>query len=88
MIHSNEEQLNRRQMDKLNEKNEDMKYYEQNLIPQLQEMKEQKFQKEQERIMNIKKYKEDLDRQCLENKKNKLGIYNVNLYNNNNNIFN
>jgi len=80
MILSNEEQLNRRQMDKINEKNEDMKYYEQKLIPQLQELKEQNLQKEQARIMNIKKYKEDLDRQCQENRKIKLGIYNTNFY--------
>jgi len=80
MILSNEEQLNRRQMDKINEKNEDMKYYEQKLIPQLQELKEQNLQKEQARIMNIKKYKEDLDRQCQENRKIKFGIYNTNFY--------
>lgn len=91
MIHTNEEQLNRKHMDKINEKNEDMKYYEKSLIPQLQVEDEIKYQKEQERIMKIKQYKEDLDRQCLENKKNKLGAYNINLYNNNisnnNNIY-
>lgn len=78
MLLSNEEQNNRRQKDRINEKIEDLKYYEEQVIPQLQELKEQKYQKEKERLMNIKKYKEELDKQCIENRKIKLGIYNTN----------
>ena len=78
MIHSYDDQVNRRQRDKINEKVEDLKHYQENLIPQLEQLKEQNLQKEQEKMMKIKKYKEDLDRQCQENKKIKYGAYNTN----------
>ena len=78
MISSYDDQVNRRQRDKINEKVEDLKYYEENLIPQLQELKEQRLQKEKAKMLSIKKYKEDLDRQCIENKKIKYGVYNTN----------
>ena len=78
MLLSNEEQLNRRQRDKINEKIEDKKYFQENLVPQLLELKEQKNIMERERVMSIKKYKEDLDRQVQENKKIKFGYFSPN----------
>lgn len=73
MLMNNKENILRRQRDKLNEKIEDKKYYEENMA-QMYEMQELRNQKEREKAMSMKKYKEDLDRQVLENKKIKYGL--------------
>lgn len=78
MLLSNEEQLSRRQREKINERIEDKKYFEEQVIPQILEIKEQNDQKERERVMSIKKYKEDLDKQCQQNRKIKFGLFNPN----------
>jgi len=78
MVLSNEEIIKRKQMEKLNEKIVEKKFFEENMIPQLLELQEQKNQKEKERIMTIKKYKEDLDKQIQENRKIKYGYLSPN----------
>lgn len=81
MLISNEEQLLRKHKDKINEKIEDKKYYEEQLIPKLLEMREINNQKELDRLNNIKKYKEDLDKQIIENRKLKFGYFSPNYLN-------
>lgn len=73
MIQSHDEQQMQRRNQKLNEKIMDKKYYEESLIPQLQAYRQEQFNKEMLRIENIKKYKEELDKQVNENKKIKYG---------------
>jgi hypothetical protein len=78
MVLSNVEQIKRKQIEKLNEKIYEKKFFEENMIPQLMELQEEKNLKEKERIMSIKKYKEDLDKQIEENRKIKFGYLSPN----------
>ncbi len=73
MIQSYDEQQMQKRNQKLSEKIIDKKFYEEKLIPQLQAFRQEQFEKEKIRIENIKKYKEELDKQVNENKKNKYG---------------
>jgi len=73
MKQSYDEQQMQRKNQKLNERMQDRKYYEENLVPQLQAFRQEQFNLEKQRIENIKKYKEELDKQINENKKIKFG---------------
>lgn len=73
MIKSYDEQQMQKKNQKLNEKLLDKKYYEENLIPQLQAYRQEQYNREKQRIDTIKKYKEELDKQISENKKIKYG---------------
>ncbi len=74
MIKSYDDQQMMKKNQKLNEKLLEKKYFEENLIPQLQAFREEQYNKEKQRIETIKKYKEELDKQISENKKIKYGI--------------
>jgi thymidylate synthase len=78
MIQSHDDQQMEKRNQKLNEKFMDKKNFDENLIPQLHAYRQDQFNIERLRIENVKKYKEELDKQVNENKKIKFGTSYIN----------
>ena len=71
MIKSNDQQKDHRKEKDFNVRLLDKQFFEKNMIPKINAFKKEIDDKEHARIMKIRKYKEDLDRQIEEKKLHK-----------------